>query len=109
MKQSQVAKQLGVSEDTITFWENDRAKPLIINYPKIVDFLGYNPFSSDASTLAGKIQNYRHLMGISQEQFGKLIGVNESTIFHWEKGSHTPLPSMLKKLNTILHVEELSK
>jgi DNA-binding XRE family transcriptional regulator len=44
MFQKQLANLIGVSEDTITNWENNRAQPHIRNYPKIIEFLGYFPF-----------------------------------------------------------------
>ena len=37
--QKDVAGLLGVSEDTITFWENNRVKPKKGNYKKIMEFL----------------------------------------------------------------------
>lgn len=54
------------------------------------------------------MKKYRIENGVSQEDLGKLVGVNESTIFSWEKEEHRPLPSKLKLLEGILNVKELS-
>jgi transcriptional regulator with XRE-family HTH domain len=42
--QKDVAAQFGVSEDSITFWENNRFYPKQMHHKKITKFLGYNPF-----------------------------------------------------------------
>jgi transcriptional regulator with XRE-family HTH domain len=100
--QSEVAKILDVCEDTMTGWENSRSRPLVYHYPKIIQFLGYNPFPSDTSTLGGRIKQYRTEKGITQEALGRLLLVNESTIFHWEKNIHLPSPTKLKSLENLL-------
>lgn len=42
--QKEVAQIMGVSEDCITYWENDRSIPQKRYSKKIIGFLGYNPF-----------------------------------------------------------------
>ncbi len=95
--QCDVAKALKVSEATVTNWETNKSEPVVSNYPLIVEFLGYFPFEIDTSTFAGRLKEYRYKNGLTQELLGKTLKVNESTIFHWEKGVHTPFPRMLKK------------
>lgn len=41
------------------------------------------------------MKKYRLENGLSQEDLGKLIGVNESTIYSWEKGEHKPMKSKI--------------
>jgi len=108
MTQADVAKVFDICEDSMTGWENSRSKPQIQIYPKIISFLGYNPFSVDASTLGGRIKQFRLIHGLSQEDFAKKIGVNESTIFSWEKGNHEPLPRKRELLEALLNQQELS-
>jgi len=52
--------------------------------------------------LGDKIRQYRFQSGISQEKLAKMVGVNESTIFHWEKGQSKPFSKSLKKLEGVL-------
>jgi DNA-binding XRE family transcriptional regulator len=49
--QKEVAKQIGVSKDTICYWENGRVEPETRYYPAIIDYLRYNPLAEpkDAS------------------------------------------------------------
>lgn len=76
---------MGVSEDTFRFWENGSTYPRIKYFPKIIEFLGYVPIEVDTSSLSGKITLYRHMHGLTYREFGKLLGVDGSTIRSWEK------------------------
>lgn len=100
--QKDVATLIGVSEDCITYWENDRSEPQIQFYPKIIKFLGYIPCSLNLKKLSGRINAYRYLNGLSQKQLGKLISVNASTISSWENEAFIPDPNNLIQLNNIL-------
>lgn len=70
--------------------------------PRIFSFLEYIPAQTTGETLPEKIQSYRYHHGLSQEQFAALLGVNESTVFHYEKGKHIPSKYTLQKLEKIL-------
>ena len=69
--QKDVVEILAVTENTITNWENEKATPLVYHYPKIIAFLGYNPFPIETETLGGRIRKYRIENGLSQEDFAK--------------------------------------
>jgi len=108
LHQSDVAKIFDVCEDSITGWETQRNRPHIHYYPKMIEFLGYNPFPVDTDTLGGRIKKYRIEHGLSQEDLANKMGVNESTIFSWEKGNHTPLSSKKKIIEKLLNQKEPS-
>jgi len=101
--QKDVAAIIGVCEETITLWEGNRAQPLVTTYPKIIEFLSYFPFDIDTSSFVGKIKNYRFRLGLSQVELAKRLGVNESTVFHYEKETHKPDARKLKILETLLN------
>jgi len=101
LKQAEVAKDIGVSEDCITYWENNRSQPQIKYYPKIIQFLGYNPFPVDESTLGGKIKKYRIEQGLSLKKLGKTLKVNISTVGAWESHEHIPNAKKLKILEQL--------
>jgi DNA-binding transcriptional regulator YiaG len=98
MLQKEVAATLNVSEDTVTFWENNRVKPMINHIPTIIKFLGYDPLPIERKTLGGKIKYYRYINGLSHKAFGKLLHVNASTIGSWETNEFVPKPATFKKL-----------
>jgi transcriptional regulator with XRE-family HTH domain len=98
LSQPQVAKIVGVSTDTITYWENGRFVPKVMFAPEIIDFLGYNPFQFETETLGGKVKYYRYQKGLSQKRFAKLLGVDPSTIKSWEENEFEPEAENSKKL-----------
>lgn len=59
--QTDVARIIGVSTDTITNWENGRGGPQFRSYPKVIEFLGYFPLEIDTTTLGGRIKECRYL------------------------------------------------
>jgi len=102
MLQKDLARLIGVSQDCVTFWENNRSQPGVNYYPKIIQFLEYFPFQIDTKTLAGRIKMYRFVNGLSQEALANLLEVDESTIYHYEKGSHKPNGKLRLKLQALL-------
>lgn len=105
--QSDIAKILNVSEDTITYWENGRSYPQIKHYPKLIQFLGYSPFITETQTLGGRIKKYRIETGTSQEKLAAMIGVDETSILAWETNIRKPLPSKMKLLQKLINQKEL--
>jgi len=108
MKQGDVGKMIGVSSDCITYWENNRSKPMVHQMPQIVKFLGYNPILIEESDLAGQIKSYRFKRGLSNKKMGRLLGVDASTIGAWEKGFPISRKNF-KKLATALNSTFQSK
>ena len=101
MLQKDVAAFIGVSEDSVTFWENNRFFPSIKHMPKIIDFLGYYPFEIDLNSLSGKLKYYRNLKGLSHFELAKLLNVDATTTTSWESGK-VPQFLTLKRLYSIL-------
>ncbi len=99
--QKDVASLLGTVEEAIYRWETNRNKPEIKYMPKIIEFLGYFPFEINLGTIGGQIKKYRYLNGLSQEHLANLLNVNESTVFHFEKGKHKPKKETLIKLKAL--------
>ncbi len=100
--QSEVAKLLGVCEDTIVGWEMRGTTPFIRHMPKIIKMIGYTPFKFDTSTLAGQIIHYRFTNGLNPKEFGALIPADATTIQNWENGKHIPRKRKYKKIKNIL-------
>lgn len=102
MLQKDIATLIGVTEICITNWENNRSKPYVKYYPKIIQFLGYMPFEVDSSTLAGKIKLYRYMHGLSKEKLASILHIDESTVHHYEKNKQKPTAPTLRKLESFL-------
>jgi len=108
MLQADLAKLIGVCEDTITGWENGRSFPQIQFYPKLIQFFKYNPFPIDDTTFGGRITKFRIERGIGQRQFAKQLEINETTLRAWEQNENLPSPNKLKTLNKLLVPKRLS-
>lgn len=86
--QRDVAKQLGVSVDTVLHWEKDQTQVPDRMWPTIIQFLGYDPFASqDAAPLAERLREWRRVRGLSIKRAAKHVGVNEGTWAKWETGT----------------------
>jgi DNA-binding transcriptional regulator YiaG len=100
--QKDVATLISVSEDCVTYWENERSEPQIQHFPKIIEFLGYYPLEKDTETLGARIKTYRYKHGLSHKELGKLLRVHGSTIGSWETNDRIPSKEKLRFLNQFL-------
>jgi DNA-binding transcriptional regulator YiaG len=99
--QAQVAQQLGVDETTVHHWETHATQPMIRCLPKIIAFLGHDPFPP-AHTLGEQITRYRRANGLSRLQLAKRFGVDPGTLWRWESGQHLPGRIHLSRVNARL-------
>jgi len=106
--QKEVAQTFGVNKASIFNWENNRISPSFYFIPKIIKFLGYYPYDTKAKTLGEKIKTYRKFLGLSQKKLANLLGIDVSTIGHWERGKNRPQKRHLEKLNTFFNSLELN-
>ena len=103
LSQAAVSRIIGVTEDTITYWENGRTVPQISVVPAVIRFLGYNPYEVDTSTLGGKVKQYRLMKGLSLKNFAKLVHVDPSTVKTWEDNEFTPETENYRRLMDCLN------
>ena len=103
LTQAQVAKIIGVTEDSITYWENERSIPQVQFYGKIIQFLGCNPFEFEIKTLGDKIKQYRYFNGLSLKALGNKLGIDPATLASWEDNRSEPKGRKIKKLIQLLN------
>ena len=101
--QIEVAELFNIHVSSITNWEQNHHQPDIQYYPIIFKFLGQIPFDLIYESLGDRIRSYRILNGMSQERLANYLGINESTIFHYEKGTKKPKPFILSRLLKMLY------
>jgi DNA-binding XRE family transcriptional regulator len=63
--QRQIADELGTDETTLFRWERNKVRPQIRYLPRILKFLGYDPFPVPVS-LADKLLAARKRLGLTQ-------------------------------------------
>ncbi len=90
LSQAEVAKILGICEDSVVGWEMRGTIPAIKQMPGIIRMIGYLPVEIDTSTFGGRIINYRHIKGLTPREFGDLISADPSTVRNWENGKRSP-------------------
>jgi transcriptional regulator with XRE-family HTH domain len=100
--QKSVANIIGVSEDSITYWENERSSPQIRFYPKLIEFLGYNPFPFEKETLGGKIKKYRIENGLSIKRLAEAFGIEGRILVLWEENKIVPKITKYQKLRELM-------
>ncbi len=89
--QKDVAARIKVTEDCITFWENNRCQPKIKHIPNIIAFLGYNPHTNlKQDSFADKVKACRWLLGFSFRKMAKILNADPGTIADWESGKTLP-------------------
>jgi transcriptional regulator with XRE-family HTH domain len=94
----QLSLKLNVSDVTIYLWERDRVRPSLAQIPKIIEYLGRDPFETHSENLADKLKAYRRVRGLSQKKLAELLGVDETTLAAWERGKRQPNKRFLDKL-----------
>ena len=107
MSKKAVAEQIGVSPSTIAMWEEEKSKPEVTQMKNIIAFLGFYPLP-EPTTLAEHIRKYRHVNGLSLEEFGILVGVDGTTVWTWENCKYTPLEKTIHKIRDLINHKELS-
>ncbi len=50
ISQAELAQKIGIHAGTIANWEHSRLIPDICHLPRIIEFLGYDPFESGKKT-----------------------------------------------------------
>jgi transcriptional regulator with XRE-family HTH domain len=98
-----LAEQMGVNMTSIANWESNRMQPDHTHMPAVIRFLGYNPLP-EAKTLAEQLIRHRTILGLSQNETAKKLGVDPSTLAKWERGERVPTGAFLERVKEFLRV-----
>ena len=93
-----LAKRFGIDDVTIYLWEKNRVKPSLAQIPKIIEFLGRDPFEKEPENLGDRILEYRRVHGLSQKKLAEQLRVDQVTLSGWERGEHKPSKNLLLNL-----------
>lgn len=92
--------QLAVNKDTILNWEVGRAAPALRQWPALIRFLGYRPFSVNG-VLPEQLKAHRRIHGLSQKRLAVMLGVDPSTLARWERGRGEPGAAHAKRIEAL--------
>lgn len=98
LSQPQVAKQLKVTTDSVTGWELNRYEPQARFAKRIIKFLGYLPFNTEALSTGRKLYMARLISGKTQEQVADQIGCDESNLRYIELDRRRPGKQTMSKI-----------
>ena len=101
LRRIDAAAQLGVDEKTLMWWELDAREPIVSAYPRLIEFLGYEPWSEPCS-LAEALLAERRRRGMEIRQIAALTGVDEGTWRRWERKEWKPTRLTVPALNQLL-------
>lgn len=116
--QSEAARLLGVSTEVLSRWEWDTVFPAQATWPRLADYLGYDPFmhrklsspkgneSTSVANLTRKatesfgtwVRKHRVRLRKSQKEFARCLGVDPKTLRHWEMNEHASLPTKKEEI-----------
>ena len=91
LSQSQVAKIINVTTDSITNWELNRNEPNLNQIPKIVSFLCYSPIITE-----NPLTKYRLERGLSQKKFAEILEIDPTTLSRLERGTGSRIMNKIK-------------
>ena len=98
LSQSQVAKIINVSTDSITNWELNRNTPELSYIPKIISFLSYPP-----NIIENPIKKYRIEKGINQKEMARILEIDPTTLSRIERAKGSRISNKIKvRLNELL-------
>lgn len=104
LRQSDVADRIGVWTSTINYWENNHFNPEVRYVPKIVAFLGYDPFGPPTASFPLQLRAARIAAGLTRRQLAARIGVHPGTVAEWERGETRPVKALRDRLKAFVGV-----
>lgn len=105
--QREVAQKLGATKDTVHNWETDRKSPELRFIPKMIGFLGYDPYDTQATALGERVIAVRRKLGLSQKGLARRLRIDPGTLGRWERSEGRPSRALRQRLDALLTGETL--
>jgi transcriptional regulator with XRE-family HTH domain len=104
--QREVAERIGVDKDTICLWEANESSPFARYVPRIIQFLGYDPWPTP-KTISERLIGARKCLGLTQRAMAKRLRVDPTTLGFWERGERRPSKKLLEMIEAFLRVHQM--
>lgn len=101
LTQPELAKKVGISEQAVSFYENDRRKPKIETWNRLADFFNVSvPYLQGLPEPVGKnrLKELRQKKNLTLKKLGKHVGILDSTLSQYENGKREPGQEVWQKL-----------
>ncbi len=85
-------------------WEAGHTSPALRYIPKISEFLGYMTKNEPRGSLhlPERLKAYRWVRALSRKEMAAVLGVDESTVWHWERGGTRPSRENTARIEELL-------
>lgn len=101
LRQSDVADRISVWTSTVNYWENNHFNPAVRYVPKIVAFLGYDPFGPPPDAFPGQLKAARIVAGLTRRQLAGRLSIHPATVAKWERGEASPASGLRARLRAV--------
>jgi transcriptional regulator with XRE-family HTH domain len=85
LRQKDACSMLGIGENTLVDWERGQSHPMVQHFPRIIAFLGYEPWP-EPQALAEELLAERRRRGLTAKAAALLVDADEGTYGRWERG-----------------------
>jgi len=99
--QPRLAKFLKVTKGTLQTWESGYRAPVVKYWPRIIEFLGYDPIPREEG-IPGMLLQWRRRAGLTIKRAAAVIGVQPGTWRNWELSKTVPVPDSRRRIHTLL-------
>ncbi len=106
LTQKQAADRLGITEVTVLHWEKGQTEPSIVAMPRILSFLGHDPFP-EPNNLSERLLAVRRANGWTIKEAARQLGVDEGTWGEWERTGRIPWTRYRILLQVLLNTRQL--
>ena len=93
----EAANLLGAHPTSVANWEKGKRAPAVVQWPKILEFLEYDPRPKEES-VGERLKRHREGHGWSQPEAAARLGVSSSVLWRWEIGQRQPKGKYLAKV-----------
>ena len=112
--QTELANALGVTQSTVTYWENGTNVPTSENIAKIAEIFGCRIdelYDDEGDTavgygFSGFFKALRLQAGKSVEETADALGVSKGAVVAWEKGESVPAKKFMGNIADVLDCKE---
>ncbi|HOE95378.1 MAG TPA: helix-turn-helix transcriptional regulator [Candidatus Sumerlaeota bacterium] len=94
----EASQELGVCHQTLYKWEHGIRPPHLQLYPRIVTYLGYEPWPEDRLSFGARLRLARLRLGLSRQHLAERLGISWSAYERWEDGKITQVHARERRL-----------
>ena len=104
LRQSDLAREIGVWTSTVNTWENRHFDPEVQHVPKIVQFLGYDPFGPPSDSFPARLKAARIAAGLTRRELAARLRIHPATVAKWERGEARPVQTCRERVREHLGI-----